>query len=383
MLVPTFSWTQAIVIMVIGNVVAGIMMVLMGHMGVDRGIPAAVMNRLFFGNPIGATLCSIVMLTSLTGWYAVQAEFGGLALDQAINDLFGYSNPVLMIMILSGTNVVVAIFGIESIKWLSRFSVPFLLIIFTWVGFKILSQHRFIELIDYEATGGVSLMTGVDWMIGGWVVGIFVASDISRHVKSRKHNWMGTMIGLVPAAIFLSLLGALSSLATGDWNPVKGITALGLGAPALIVIMFSTWTTNDINLYNGGLALSNIVPKISRWKNTLMLGVAGTILAVLRITDYFTTFLESLSMLFGPLIGVAIADYFIVRKGKFDLKDIYQEGKKNKKLYRFGLNWIAFVAVTLGTVIALNTPEVLPPSVISILMSVVVYLFLIRIAGKH
>ena len=60
-------------------------MVMMGHMGVDHGIPSAVMSRLFFGYPIGANLCSVVTIFSLIGWFAVQAELGGrAALDHAL-----------------------------------------------------------------------------------------------------------------------------------------------------------------------------------------------------------------------------------------------------------------------------------------------------------
>ena len=129
-------------------------------------------------------------------------------------------------------------------------------------------------------------------MVSAVIVGIFIAADYARHARSRGDNWVGVMFGIVPAAVFLTGLGALSALATGDWNPVNGIEALGLGAPALFIIVFSTWTNNDISLYSGGLALTNIVPKLDRWQNTLILSLAGTGIAMLRISEHFTTFLE-------------------------------------------------------------------------------------------
>jgi purine-cytosine permease-like protein len=324
-LIPAFSWAEAVFVIVAGNLFAGTLMFLMGHMGVDHGIPAAVMSRLFLGYPAGASLCSIVILASVTGWFAVNAEVGGLAVDKVLSEVFGFSSPELMILVLSVTTVFVAMIGIESIKWLSR----------------------------------------------------VLASDISRYVKSRRHNSIGTIMGIVPAAIFLGGLGALSSLATGDWNPINGIEVLGLGAPALFVIVFSTWTTNDVNLYNGGLALSNIFPALSRWQNTLILGAAGTALAMMRITENFTTFLGLLANVFGPLIGVALSDYFVIRRSRFDPHLIYEEG--GGALYPRGVNWVAMGALILGIVVAFLTPNDLPASIVSIAVSGGVYWILMRL----
>ena len=376
-LIPAFSWAEAVFVIVAGNLFAGTLMFLMGHMGVDHGIPAAVMSRLFLGYPAGASLCSIVILASVTGWFAVNAEVGGLAVDKVLSEVFGFSSPELMILVLSVTTVFVAMIGIESIKWLSRVSVPLLLAVMIWMAVTILTRYSFFDLINYEAEGGVPLMTGIDWMVGSWFVGVFLASDISRYVKSRRHNSIGTIMGIVPAAIFLGGLGALSSLATGDWNPINGIEVLGLGAPALFVIVFSTWTTNDVNLYNGGLALSNIVPALSRWQNTLILGAAGTALAMMRITENFTTFLGLLANVFGPLIGVALSDYFVIRRSRFDPHLIYEEG--GGALYPRGVNWVAMGALILGIVVAFLTPNDLPASIVSIAVSGGVYWILMRL----
>jgi purine-cytosine permease-like protein len=349
----------------------------MGHMGVDHGLPAAVMSRFFLGYPVGTGLCSVALLLALTGWFAVNAEIGGLAVDKVTSTLFGFSSPRLMILTLGVGNVIVSIIGIESIKWLSRLSVPLLLGIMIWLAATILSEYPLVDLITYEATGTVAVTTAVDWMVGGLIVGIFIASDISRHVRSRLDNWIGVMLGIVPTSVFLVGLGALTSLATGDWNPVNGIEALGLGAPALFVIIFSTWTTNDINIYSGGLALTNIVPALNRWQNTLIVGAVGTFLAMMRITEHFTMFLELLTSVFAPLVGVALADYFAVRRGRLDLKVIYQGD--GRTLYSRGVNLVAWAVVIAGTVVALSTPDDLLASIVSMGASAGLYWILMRL----
>jgi NCS1 family nucleobase:cation symporter-1 len=317
------------------------------------------MSRTFLGYPVGTGLCSVALLISLTGWFAVNAELGGMAVDKVTNSLFGFSSPRIMILILGVANVIVSIIGIESIKWLSRLSVPLLLMIMAWLTATILAQYPLVDLITYEATGGISVTTAIDWTIG-----------------SRWDNWIGVMLGVVPSSAFLMGLGALTSLATGDWNPVNGIEALGLGAPALFVIVFSTWTTNDLNLYSGGLALTNIVPALSRWQNTLILGIAGTILAMMRITEHFTMFLELLTNIFAPLVGVALVDYFAVRKKRLDFSAVYE--RRTRSVYPRGVNLVAWAVVIVGTVVAVVTPEYLLASIMSMGVSGGLYWMLMR-----
>lgn len=376
LLVPALSWVEVVVVLLAGNAIVGLLLILMGHMGVDHGFPAAVMSRVFLGYPVGTGLCSVALILSLTGWFAVNAEIGGMAVDKVTSALFGFSSPRIMILILGMANVIVSIIGIESIKWLSRLSVPLLLVIMAWLAATILSEYSLVGLVTYDATGAFSVATAIDWTIGGLIVGVFIASDISRHVRSRRDNWIGVMLGIVPVCAFLMGLGALTRLATGDWNPVNGIEAMGLGAPALVVIVLSTWTTNDLNLYSGGLALTNIVPALSRWQNTLIVGTVGTILAMMQITEHFTTFLELLAHIFGPLVGVALADYFAVRRNRLDLSAIHERGDRG--LYSHGVNFVACAVVLVGTVVAVVTPEYLLRSIVSMSVSAGLYWVLMR-----
>ena len=86
--------------------------------------------------------------------------------------------------------------------------------------------------------------------------------------------------------------------------------------------MLATFTTNDKNLYSGGLALTNMFPGIARWIHTLILGVLGTALACLRITKYFTNWLLALGVVFSPLVGILLTDYFIVHRRKIRISDL-------------------------------------------------------------
>lgn len=110
------------------------------------------------------------------------------------------------------------------------------------------------------------------------------------------------------------------------------------------------------------------MPKLDRWQNTLILSLAGTGIAMLRITEHFTTFLELLGVIFGPLVGIMLADYYLIHKCRLDVK-VYPNRN---------INLISWSVAIVGTLVALFTPEYLIASVVAMLASAVLYWLLIR-----
>jgi cytosine permease len=159
-------------------------------------------------------------------------------------------------------------------------------------------------------------------------------------------------------------LGALSALATGQWNPVLGVQTLGLGVGALILIIFATWTTNDKNLYSGGLALTNIFPSWPRWQHTLVLGTLGTAVACLRLTQYFTEWLIALGIVFAPLLGLLLTDHFIIRARHHPR--FARGGGEGEYQYSGGINWASIVAIVAGV----GAGRFVPPEAIQPLVSI-------------
>jgi cytosine permease len=95
------------------------------------------------------------------------------------------------------------------------------------------------------------------------------------------------------------------------------MSSLGWTIPALIVLIFASWTTNDNNLYSASLGLSAIYPKIEKWKLAVVAGVLGTLLAIMGILDQFIPWLILLSIVIPPVAGIYIADHLALnRKSK-------------------------------------------------------------------
>ncbi|MFQ5696055.1 MAG: purine-cytosine permease family protein [Terriglobia bacterium] len=379
LLVPGLSWADALTALALGYLAVSALMVLSGHIGVDHGIPAAVANRFALGYPRGTWFSSLCIVLSLVGWFAVNAELAGLAVNEILAATTGFSVPMLVIVLVGLSNGLPAVLGFESIRWLSTVSVPALLALQVWLLQVVLARHDFSALIHYRPTGEIAFATGVDWTLASLIVGAFIASDFSRYLRSRRHNWAGTLAGVLPASVFLGVVGVLAKLATGDWNPVNAVQALGLGLPALAIIIFATWTTNDTNVYSAGLALTSLVPRLGRWQNTLWVTLAGTALAALRITEHFATFLSLLHYFFVPLVGVLVCDYFLVRRGALALADVYRH--RGRFYYWRGMNRAALVALATGVLVAVLTPAEFMASLTSLVASAAAYYLVTRLFG--
>lgn len=366
LLVPAFSWADAVEINFLGNLLVGVLIVLGGYYGTRTGYPAVVYGRHVFGYPLGHWIPTFALLASTLGWYAVMTAMTGAFINDVIKTATGFSSPVLVVILVGLLNASTAVLGYQKIRRLSWITVPLLSIICLWMIYKIMSTAAMPELLGYRPGGGLSYAGGVDLIIGGFLAGAFAASDFSRYARSNRDNWIGTMAGAFLVSFLLGLIGMLSVAATGDWNPLSAVMALGMGIPALIFVVLANWTTNDNLLYSSGLALTNIMPGLTRWKNTLLCGVAGTVMAAAGITDYLQSWLMLLAYVFSPLLGVVLTDFFIIT------------GKKTAA----PLNIQAVAALAAGIVIAAATPQQYMASLAGLAGGAAAYILLLVITGQ-
>lgn len=340
LLVPSFSWGEAVEINFLGNLLVGALIVLGGYYGTKTGYPAVVFGRHVLGEPLGQWLPALALLLSTLGWYAVMTAMTGQFINEIIKTATGFSSPVLVVVLVGLSNATTAVLGYQKIRWLSWLSVPMMGLFCIWVTFEILSTAQGPGVFSYSPTGQLSYGQGVDLIVGGFLAGAFAASDFSRYARSNRDNWIGAMAGAFLISFLLGLVGMLSAAATGDWNPLTAVMSLGLGIPALTFVILANWTTNDNLLYSSGLAFTNIVPGLSRWKNTMFCGMAGTVMAAAGITEHLQSWLMLLAYVFSPLLGVVLTDYFIMTVRRTDAP----------------VNIQAAFAVAAGIIISIKTP---------------------------
>ena len=269
--------------------------------------------------------------------------------------------------------------GFKGLKWLNYIAVPALVVVCLYGIIASMVQNDGGALIAaYNPPVSSGLVFGMSMVVASFALGGVISADYCRFAKNRGDVVKSSLVGVIPAGLFMLLTGGVMSIVTGQYDISAILASLGVPFFGLIALVLATWTTNVTNAYSGGLALSNLLG-FDESKFKLTTGIAGGIgalLAAFGLLSKFEAFLSLMSALLPPLAGVIIASYWIIGKGhkeRFVLRDgVYGPGLV---AYLVG----AFVACLTGGTFAsfpalawLNVPFFVGP-VNGIVVSLVLY----------
>jgi nucleobase:cation symporter-1, NCS1 family len=345
------TWWQAVLAVFLGNVIVLVPMTLNAHPGTAYGIPFPVLLRASFGT-LGANIPALMRGIVACGWFGIQTWVGGAAIYGTAAILFGFDPatkialPVIGLsagefvcfLLFWAVNVAFIVRGIESIKWLEALSAPFLLLIglalVIWAhgaanGFgPIFSSGRFWPVFG----------AGLTAMVGFWATLSLNIPDFSRFARSQRDQIVGQAIGLPTTMTLYSLIGIVVTSATvvvfGEaiWDPTAVIAKFGsksLSAVALVTLAVATLSTNiAANVVSPANDFSNLAPRrISFRTGGLITAVLGVAMMPWKLmadpSGYIFTWLIGYSALLGPIAGIMIADYFVVRRKRLDVQELY------------------------------------------------------------
>jgi NCS1 family nucleobase:cation symporter-1 len=190
--------------------------------------------------------------------------------------------------------------------------------------------------------------------------------DFTRYAKSQQAQAMGQALGLPAAMTLYSFIGVAVTSASAVlfgapiWDPV---TLLGkfnqpvVASIALIALLVATLNTNvAANVVSPSNDFSNLNPRLISFRTGgLITGVVGILMMPWRLLTDFSSYifgwLVGYSGLLGPIAGVMIADYFVVRHSRLSVDDLYIRGGVYE--YSAGINWRAVAALAAGITLAL------------------------------
>jgi len=314
------SLGSCVVAIIIGYLIICVYMCLMGMQGCDTGLPTAVMAAGSLGEKGSKYIISSILAIACIGWFGIQAAVCGESFSAMIGSMTGVVIPVWICSILwGGVMLTTACFGFKGLKWLNFIAVPLLAIVCTYGVWAAMAQNDGIAVIQsYTPAASISFVSGISLTVATFAVGGAISGDYCRYAKNRGDVIKSSVIGVLPAGLLMLLAGAIMSIVTGEYDISAVLSAVGVPAIGLVALVLATWTTNVTNAYSGGLSLAILLgldESKSRWA-TAAAGAVGTILAALGFLDKFQSFLSLLCALVPALVGVMIADYWIIGKGK-------------------------------------------------------------------
>lgn len=371
------NWWQALMTIALGNVIVLIPMILNAHAGTKYGIPFPVLARSSFGT-LGSNIPALLRAIVACGWFGIQTWIGGQAFNSLIILVLpGWAvfswGPAVGFMCFWGMNVYFIVKGTESIRWLESFAAPFLilmgLVLLYWAwsnggGFgPILSQPS-----KFQTTGEfwqffIPSLTG---MVGYWATVSLNIPDFTRYAKSQRTQIIGQAIGLPPTMALFSFISIAVTSATvvifGEaiWDPVVLLSKFHnpiIVFISLISLLIATLTTNiAANVVSPANDFANLFPKkINFVKGGLITAVIGIVMMPWKLLSDFSSYvfgwLIGYSSFLGPIAGILICDYFIIRDQHLEVKDLYIRNGIYE--YNKGFNPKGIISLGAGVFVAL------------------------------
>lgn len=378
------NWWQAVGTVLLGNVIVLVPMILNGHAGTKLGVPFPVLSRASFGIR-GANIPSILRGLVACGWFGIQTAIGGSAIYQLIGALRGepLGGEDLPVLGLSAAELgcflaflllqlVVIHRGIDSIKKLETWAAPFLILtglaLLAWAyvqaegfGPMLSAKSAFDAGGEKEGQFLSVFLPGLTGMVGFWATLSLNIPDFTRYAKTQRDQALGQALGLPFFMTLFAFIGVAVTSATvviyGEAIPDPTVLAGRMGGGfgvmiSLVALTVATLSTNiAANVVSPANAIINLAPRWATFRRggfiTAAIGVVILPWKLIESTGgYIFTWLIGYSALLGPIGGIVIADYFLVRRTKVSLDDLYRRDGQFR--YSNGFNPIAIIALILG-----------------------------------
>jgi len=317
------------------------------------------------------------------GWFGIQTMFGGLAIHLFLGSVFegwkslGGTGEVIGFMVFWALNLWVVIRGAESIKWLETLSAPLLVAVGIGLLVWAMPNVSMTELlaIPPKRPEGASVVSyfaaGLTAMVGFWATLSLNIPDFSRYARSQKDQILGQIFGLPLTMFLFAALGVVMTAASVKLVGVSvsdPVTLIGhIQSPvwvavAMALIIIATLSTNTAaNIVSPTNDFQNIAPKvINRTKAVILTGFVGLalmghellkklglIVSDVSLETVYSNWLLGYSSLLGPIAGIMVVDYFLIKKQQLDLAGLYRDD-----VYP-AWNWSGFIAFGVPVVLTL------------------------------
>jgi len=371
------NWWQAVGTILLGNLIVLVPMLLNAHAGTRYGIPFPVFVRASFGVR-GANLPAVLRALVACGWFGIQTWIGG----QAVYSMAGILWPSLAGSQISAwicffgfwlLNMVVIWRGIDTIRFLEGIGAPFMLgvglLLLFWITSKAGGFGPVLHSPGKFRTAGEFFrffVPSLTAMVGFWATVALNIPDFTRYARNQRAQMLGQAMGLPTAMTLYSFIGVAATSASavifGEpiWDPVQLIGRFNqpvLALIALVAILLATLNTNvAANVVSPSNDFSNLRPQLISFRTGgLITGVVGVLMMPWKLLSdygsYIFGWLVGYSALLGPIAGTMITDYFVIRRRRLNVDDLYRRGGEYE--YRNGVNGRAVISLLAGATVAL------------------------------
>lgn len=361
------------------------------RLGYRTGIPYVVQLRMSFGIK-GSVISSLMRGIPAIVWYGFQSWIGGTALNEILKVFSGgsFDNVFICFLILQFTQIALSLYGFHAVKWVEILVSIVILVALIYVFVILLANHREIiveKWVRTEGTWGLPFFGFIMMFLGNYAAIFLSAADYSRELKPGISDAKRGFLYFFPIIIaygFVLTIGAMLASATGNSNPVK----------AFAIVVDNPYITVAVSAFIvlGAIAVNmvaNIIPPtyVITLLTKLKYKPAVTITGLLAIGSFpwvlvqdssakgLGMFILIYSAFLGPIVAILLVEYYILRKQKIDVMELYKEDGQF-----IGYNKAAILAMLIGAGVAFC--EVSLSWIIGFIVGGIMYLILTKYAFK-
>ncbi|KQY06826.1 sulfonate ABC transporter substrate-binding protein [Mycobacterium sp. Root135] len=333
----------AIVGLLIGNVLGGIVMALHSAQGPRLGLPQMISSRAQFG-VYGAVVPLLLVVLMYLGFAATGTVLAG----QAIGHILHSDNVAVGIVVFGVLTAVVAVTGYRLIHTVGRVASVVGIIGFTYLAIRLFTDYDVASVMGVKpfdfATFLLAISLGAGWQL---TFGPYVA-DYSRYLPrttSGRATFWSTLAGTVIGSSWSMAFGALIAAVAGDafLDDQVGFVG-GLAGPSFVavliylVIVIGKLTINCLNAYGGFMSILTAVTAFngqtrvsSAARAAYIVGftAVSVLIALAASADFlanFKNFILTLLMVFTPWSAINLIDYYLVSRERVDVPALYNPG---------------------------------------------------------
>ena len=389
---------------IIGSVLVYFFTNLIGKPSQKFGLPFSVLLRSSLGFR-GAKFFAFIRCSVGIFMFGIQTYFLSKAIGYLIRILiFTIDNSLLdqeiFLTFLLGLNIIdwtsftlVIIFqalmfsvGMQFNKKLiniSAISVYVGMIIFFFAVFladiKITSK-AFLEILNFknflDINNLVPLLTVAGTIFAYFSIIIISFGDFSRYVKDEKNLKKGNLSLILNLILFsffavFIVIGSdaflnlkfedLDRIFTNPTDIIGKFDNLQITVVVLFFIIIASISTNLVaNFIPSQYSLINLIPsKLSLKSASYIISIIGFIIGAFWLTLLsqigLLSFIDTFGSFFGPLLGVIVVDYYLIKKSSLSNKDLYSAESKSVYYYSNGWHIKALYSVILGFIFSAST----------------------------
>ena len=300
--------------LLIGHIIGGILLFLAGYLGAKTRNNAMETVAVSFGRK-GNLPFSVLNILQLAGWLAILNYDGALAANGIFSVGAGVWCAVIGVLLLLWVLV-----GLKRLEKINMVAMTALFLMTLVLCFVIVTRGNFGTLFNGSSVNKDVLTFGAAIELSAamplsWIP---VISDYtSNSTKPVKATVVSTIVYCL-VSCWMYLIGMSAAIGMGTSDIAQISLRAGLGVVGLLIILFSTVTTNFLAAHSAGVSGEVIGESFSKHINgkylSILVVLLGTIAAILYPMDNIEDFLYLINSVFAPMIAVMIADFFFNKK---------------------------------------------------------------------